>query len=184
MSCCHNIYLTRFFIVNHNFQQDYLHLQLRVCNELAKHWECKLLFNESIPNEKLPRLVDVGAVLTSGQDYVFPDHYSSHEDETRLVIEIKLACMQAGFNLVRRSSKSEELLTHIKSKFSRYIRLTCQKGIKYRPSKKNIENVRDSYYTNTFLCHDGCNCKFAITLAYRSSDKRWLINKPTRKNRE
>ena len=153
---------------------------MRVCNQLNKHWECKFIFNCGLPADKSPKFEDIGKCLQSGKDFVFPAHYTySISDEKKLVTELKLAAMQAGFNLVRRTSKGKQELLKINSSFSKYVYLSCRKGVKYVPGKKKLDNVGEWYYTNTFLCHGECKCNFKLILGFKQSTNRWQLNSPT-----
>ena len=100
--------------------------------EKQKKWSAPFLFNtndstkDNNENEQ-PVWVDICSVLKRGVPYTFPSHYLGLDSKERLIIELRVAAIKAGFNLTKRSSKSKKELEKSKQ-YGSVITLTCQKG--------------------------------------------------------
>ena len=103
--------------------------------EEQKEWSAPFLFNTTDSthgnngnngNEESV-LVDICSVLRRGVPYTFPNHYSGLDSKNRLIIELRVAAIKAGFNLTTRSSKSKKELDRSKH-YGSVITLTCQQG--------------------------------------------------------
>ena len=100
--------------------------------EKQKEWSAPFLFNTNDSTkdnneDEQPVFVDICSVLKRGVPYTFPNHYSGLDSKDRLIIELRVAAIKAGFNLTKRSSKSKKQLEKSKN-YGSVITLTCQKG--------------------------------------------------------
>ena len=100
--------------------------------EKQKEWSAPFLFNTNDSTkdnneDEQPVFVDICSVLKRGVSYTFPNHYSGLDSKDRLIIELRVAAIKAGFNLTKRSSKSKKQLEKSKN-YGSVITLTCQKG--------------------------------------------------------
>ena len=104
-----------------------------------KVWSEPFLFNindsKEDNNEQQPVFVDICSVLRTGVPYTFPSHYSGLDSKDRLIVELRIAAIKAGFNLTKRSSKSEVQLRRSKL-FACSVTLACQHGRLHEPQLK------------------------------------------------
>ena len=83
-----------------------------------------LIFNEAKPNkatvdednsiEQEPILVNLSQYFRNGKPYTFPSHFDGIRNESSLVMQLKMASIQAGFLLTKRSSLTK---TQMKTKY-------------------------------------------------------------------
>ena len=97
----------------------------------SKEWDCKILFNESPASSKVTKVVDLlQCVIETNDDYMFPSRFNGLKAKKQLIVELKLACIQAGFTpVVRTVCKGK--------KFSETFTIACQQSLCYQ--KKNIQ---------------------------------------------
>ena len=91
--------------------------------------------------------------------YVFPTRFNGKINKEKLINELKLACLQSGFNLVIRSGK--KVIGETDSIYNEYVSLVCQCSREYRASKK----ANDKYCTTTKLSigkHSCCQFGFTV----------------------
>jgi hypothetical protein len=104
-----------------------------------KVWSAPFLFNTNDSNEedneKEPLFVDICSVLRNGVPYIFPNHYSGLDSKDRLIVELRVAAIKAGFNLTKRSSKSQVQLQKSKL-YGSSVSLACQHGRLHEPQLK------------------------------------------------
>ena len=141
-----------------------------------QQWKCSMLFNEEEPTSKLPKIVNILDTLEKGVDYVFPQRFGGREAKNQVKVELKLAAIQAGFQLSTRSTKKDSDLIASNSMFSSYFVLGCTKHSVYRKNKRNSGNIRGIYKTRTKCCKDkNHQCPFVLSIGLRKSDNRWII---------
>ena len=71
--------------------------------EIMKHWECSMPFNESLSNE-LPKYVDLCKMFKIEESYTFPVRFTGEGSKAKLIQELKIAAMKAGFALMLRTT--------------------------------------------------------------------------------
>ena len=87
-------------------------------------WEYEFLLNKNNKDVDKPRLVDI--IQQSVNDhYTFPHHYSGLESKNQLIVDLKLAAMQAGFNLKVKTSKTGSQLK--KGSYDDWLTICCKK---------------------------------------------------------
>ena len=141
-----------------------------------QNWECELLFNEADPNSKLPQIVNIMDTLKLGNPYILPERFHGVQSKKQVKIELKLAALQAGFTLSPRTTKKTSKLMEGNGQFSSYLRLECTKRTVYKKNKKEHDNIRGDYKTRTKCSKDSDHrCTFALNVACRKIDSRWII---------
>ena len=77
--------------------------------EQSKVWSKSILFHEGLPSQcdKSQTPIDLSSHLSNRytNPYVFPTRFNGKINKEKLINELKLACLQSGFNLVIRSGK-------------------------------------------------------------------------------
>ena len=105
--------------------------------EEQKEWSAPFLFNTTDSthgnngnngNEESV-LVDICSVLRRGVPYTFPNHYSGLDSKNRLIIELRVAAIKAGFNLTKRSSKSKKEAFSVKHNPHANLSLGFERGL-------------------------------------------------------
>ena len=117
--------------------------------EQSKVWSKSILFHEGLPSklDKSETPIDLSSHLSNSyaNPYLFPTRFNGTINKVKLINELKLACLQSGFNLVIRTGK--KVIGKTSSIYSEYVSLVCQCSRKYRASKK----AKDQYCTSTKL---------------------------------
>jgi len=117
-------------------QQKDLFDELDKLVEQSKNWQCELLFNESLPDSEQSNFVDLATFLGK-QEYMFPTHFCGPASESKLIMELRMASIKAGFVLEIRSSKTQSYFDkHPNCRFGKYITLCCQKHRIWEKQKK------------------------------------------------
>ena len=151
-------------------------------------WDCELLFNvapvdedpeyEDLCDYLAPSPLDDQIHMVDGKPFLFPpgtgfmfpaDHYSGIEDKDKLVVAIKLAGLNAGFNLVVRSSET------CKTKQRAYrIRFACQRTIINESRKSESFKARRKSASSK---EDQCGFAFTVFLTPDSHmhPNRWFL---------
>ena len=68
-----------------------------------KHWKCEMPFNESMPNDLLKE-IDLCAMIKGNYHYIFPARFTGMTSKAKLITELKISGMKAGFALMLRST--------------------------------------------------------------------------------
>ena len=141
----------------------------------AKCWECKLLFNTADDPEVDCNEIDICEVLNSSTPYSFPQRFDGSHNKLKLITELKIAALKAGFVLAQRSAKSSKQL---RKGLGAYITLQCQHGAVFRPRlnlKKYVTHTHQSKVSSD-------KCPFAFNISMTSEDDsglcagRWHIH--------
>ena len=133
--------------------------------EIMKHWECSLPFNESLTNE-LPKYVDLCKMFTIEEAYMFPIRFTGESSKEKLIQELKIAAMKAGFALMLRTTSRR------KSRFyDQTCHLYCQHGVPFR--HRNKQNVRVAKSKWCVGASEKCNFRVIIGLLRDSG--RWVF---------
>ena len=77
--------------------------------EQSKVWSKPILFQEGLPSQvdKSETSIDLSSHLSNSyaDPYLFPTRFNGSINKNKLINELKLACLQSGFNLVVRNEK-------------------------------------------------------------------------------
>jgi hypothetical protein len=144
----------------------------------AKKWTCQILFEEAnfstskndgndstivdlvaLQDAKLPPIIG----YPPRTRYMFPERFIGIESRKALIVEIKIAAIKCGFNLVVRNSKPGR-----SNDIALVVRLACERMMVYKEPKSN--SVKTNYKTSTKRSADkeSC-CHFSISIFLQKS---------------
>ena len=142
-------------------------------------WNCCLKFNEADPSSKRPYVVDLMEKMRNGETYIFPRRLKGIEARKQLVVELKIAAIQAGFNLTGRSCKSKKQLELENSSYSCYIQLNCTNGCLYDCGRRQQRTIKGIYKTRThYQTSKDKLCDFKLIIGCRLFDQKWELRPP------
>ena len=144
-----------------------LHQRLQHRVNMSNQWTCSLLFNESLPGSKEPLFVDLSKEMNAGNIYKLPSHYMGKEFEKKIVLELKLASLQAGFILSVCSSQTPPA----GSLYERYLVMGCHRSYRYRKD----QNKGASNITTTLPTTNDNLCPFRFKLRLVRESNSWSI---------
>ena len=155
----------------------------------AKHWRCKLWFQqaESLEDDTPP--IDLCDAMTKREHYMFPSHFHGMEHCEALVAEIKIAALLHGFNLVKGQCYYRATLVKRNPNSKRYcsIRLECEQHRRRRDSKSTGKRKRTNNSTSKKSdTLEGC-CPFVVNIYLHVDDgssksNRWFMASTKRSN--
>ena len=133
-----------------------------------KGWPCQLNFNIEDSIDQPENLTDVCTIMSACQPFVLPNRFLGLDAKTKLLMELKISAMKAGFALVHRLSKSKKQLD---AKYDVYLSLHCQHGLKYTGKEKTYKQV----YKTKYCTKRNEPCTFRINIALLKDNQHWLI---------
>ena len=141
-------------------------------------WECDFIFNEAVTGDTEPINVNLSEYFQKKKTYQFPDHFDGIENLQRLVVSLQMASIKCGFLLIKRSSKSEKILSKRSSKFGAYITLSCQSNVEYTKRMRVYNKDALQRKTSTIRpMHKTDCCKFVCCLQMYKQDHEELPGK-------
>ena len=130
-----------------------------------KNWKCEMPFNESMPNDP-PNEIDLCAMMKGNKPYIFPQRFTGITSKDKLITELKISGMKAGFALIIRSTTQRATKYYLQT-----CHLYCQHGAVFRNRTK--KNVRVS---NSKWCVVGNDqCKFRLIIGLKKDSDRWVL---------
>ena len=142
-------------------------------------WNCKFLFNEADPTSKEPTLVDLLDSVKHGDPYIFPSRFNGIEKQKEVIVELKIAAIQAGFNLTPRSSKTHQRLSRENSNYCSYIQMNCTNDCLYDKKRREQRLIKGVYKTRTRYQTDKNKlCPFKFNIGCRKSDGKRELRPP------
>ena len=80
--------------------------QLDVLLDKEKTWTTPLCFNTAPPEAEEACHVDLVKCLQDGKPHLLPEHFHGLEDQHRVVMDLKIACLQTGCKVLGASDRA------------------------------------------------------------------------------
>ncbi|KAG7371399.1 MULE transposase domain containing protein [Nitzschia inconspicua] len=174
-----------------------LHPDLQKLYDRSCVWDCELLFEEHDDTTDHATKHNLCKHQANGFEYMFPDQYRGLEAKERLVMELKLAALKAGFCLVTNKYQSRKSLPATKQRNPNRVRalaihFKCDHGTVHRQEASKSKEQSTQPLKNTSakrpLSRDQV-CPFGLTIYMIREDSvvdagRWFLAKRQEKNRD
>ena len=135
--------------------------------DLMKNWECSMPFNESMSNE-IPKYIDLCKMLKGKEPYTFPGRCTGECSKEKLILELKISAMKAGFALMLRSTSKRQSPI-----YDLTCHLYCQHGVPFRQrAKKNIRVAKSKWCVGASK-----KCNFRVIIGLLRDSGRWVLKK-------
>ena len=130
-----------------------------------KNWKCEMLFNESMPNDP-PNEIDLCAMIKGNVPYIFLERFTGITSKDKLITELKISGMKAGFALMLRSTSQRASKYYLQT-----CHLYCQHGAVFRNRTK--KNVRLS--NSKWCVGDNNQCNFRLIIGLKKDGDIWVL---------